>query len=166
MSMSTETETIQDALDYVWSEYRLSDPWWENQPDAAFQNELESVKGLATYLRDHNWDPAQIFDIIISRVEFKQPDQEQWLIYGFAALEHENHALFEKFWKIFIPDGLDFYMVYWMAYNRSSPSSCLEAGAELALDTEDPELLELMVRHPNLSSPTRTKCQELLEELS
>lgn len=159
------SETIQGLLDEVWSKYRLDDPWWENQPDASFLNELDSVKGLARLLKDHSWDPQQLFQIVISRVSFNRASQEQWLIYGLAALDTANEDVLVKFWEIFIPDGLDFYMVYWMAYNPSSPATCLASGAEFAMENEDPELLEILVKNPNLEPLLRQKCLEVLAEL-
>ncbi len=164
--MTTHSGTLQELMDEIWTDFRLDDSWWESQPDASFLNELDSVEALARLLKARGWDPEQLFHIIISQVKFDRDQQMQWLIYGLAALDTASQDLQEKFWQIFIPDGLDFYMVYWMGFNQSCPSACLAAGAEFAIDNEDPDLLEMLIANKNLELELRHRCSDLLSELT
>lgn len=157
--------TMQELLDEVWIEFKLDSDWWDNQPDAGYLNELESVKFLAKRIEELEIDPNFIYDVIISSVKFRLPEQAQTLIYSLAALETASPILLERFFDIFIQDGLDYYMSYWIAFNANSPQVSVNQAALYASETEDPELLELVIEHQNIAVDLRKALQALLEEI-
>jgi hypothetical protein len=157
--------SIQELLDEVWSKFDLSSDWWNNQPDAAYSNEMSSVIYLAGRLKEVALDPQVLVDAVEKDTEFSQDRQKQTLEYALLAWESNESKVLDKFKNDLIEDGLDFYTTYWIAHNPSSSSVHLQPAAEYALDSEDSELLELLIANPNLKASLRDKCAEMLDDL-
>jgi hypothetical protein len=164
-SGQASTLSIQELLDEVWSKFDLSSDWWNNQPDAAYSNEMSSVIYLAGRLKEAALDPQLLVDAVEKDTKFVQDRQKQTLEYALLAWESNESKVLNKFKNDLIEDGLDFYTTYWIAHNPSSSTVHLHPAAKYALDSEDSELLELLVANPNLESGLRATCAEMLEEL-
>lgn len=157
---------VQALMDEVWVKFNLSSNWWNNQPDAAYANEMEAVHWLVEQLRAGAWNAQELVDAVESDAIFDQDGQKQTLANALLAWNSEERDVLDKYKSDLIEGGLDFYATYWIASNSSSSAVHIKAAAEYALDSEDSELLEVLVDNPNLDSDLRVKCEEMLEELA